>query len=485
MAVINNIRLEYKADISLVVLSQDWHCSDHISFASQHKGSSPVIQLLYDKSGSLCDENNNCTEVAYNLTQHLWPDHCVINTPSANFSLSLTQESSDIVIRKGYNCKVDSYSAFYDNVGFRHTELHDKLQEAGIDALIITGLARDYCVYYTAMDAKKLGYETYVATRPVTKITGDSAVADMKIKGIQIIESSDVAGVIAQLTSDAKHLHSPFILMISIILCFIKVNMYLHYVKKQLEEFYKKNTRYVVGVNMYLPYVKKQLEEFYKEEHNMCHPHNPIFQQKALPHEDDTPYWIHDADIGHGKIRYINKEEKHFWKELIRQYLYPLQSDAQQQKQMQTDLIQLRNKASLMFFVLNALHVFIIIIFSLQYSNAISSAGLTIPLPCKDTEGKDLSLEPISMCFMAVFGIALLIQFISMIFHRLGTFLHIMASTEVNCMRPNQNEVASMDISSKEQLVKEMQRFEDDEDAHSISTIGSDGEKDSSVTMDD
>ncbi|CAC5366537.1 CHS1 [Mytilus coruscus] len=211
--------------------------------------------------------------------------------------------------------------------------------------------------------------------------------------------------------------------------------------------------------------------------------YNPIFQQKALPHEDDTPYWIHDADIGHGKIRYINKEEKHFWKELIRQYLYPLQSDTQQQKKMQTDLIQLRNKASLMFFMLNAL--FIIIIFSLQYSNAISNTGLTIPIPCKDTKGNNLSLEPISMFFMAVFGIALLIQFISMIFHRLGTFLHIMASTEVNCMRPNQNEVTSMDITSKVQLVKEMQRFEDDEDARSISTIGSDGEEDSSVTMDD
>jgi chitin synthase len=65
---------------------------------------------------------------------------------------------------------------------------------------------------------------------------------------------------------------------------------------------------------------------------------------------------------------------------------------------------------------------------------------------------------------MVVFGIALLIQFISMIFHRLGTFLHIMATTEVNCMKPNQNEVASMDIASKVQLVKEMQRFEDDDD---------------------
>lgn len=137
-----------------------------------------------------------------------------------------------------------------------------------------------------------------------------------------------------------------------------------------------------------------------------------------------------------------------------------------------------------MFFMMNAL--FIIIIFSLQYSNAIHiDTGLTIPLPCKDKDGKDLSLEPISLFFMAVFGIALFIQFISMIFHRLGTFLHIMASTEVNCMKPNQNEVVHMDISSKIELAKDMQMLKDDDDTQSISTIGSDGEEDSSVTMDD
>ncbi|CAC5354914.1 pncA [Mytilus coruscus] len=139
----------------------------------------------------------------------------IYDTADASEVNSDSESDSDI--------SVDSYFAFYDNGGFRHTELHDKLQEAGIDALIITGLARDYCVYYTAMDAKKLGYQTYVvldATRPVNKETGDSSVADMKIKGIQIIDSPDVAGV--QLTSDAKHLHSPFILLISIILCFIK-----------------------------------------------------------------------------------------------------------------------------------------------------------------------------------------------------------------------------------------------------------------------
>ena len=113
---------------------------------------------------------------------------------------------------------------------------------------------------------------------------------------------------------------------------------------------------------------------------------------------------------------------------------------------------------SLMFFMMNAL--FIIIIFSLQYSNARdSSSGLSIPLPCHDLDtGEALSLEPISLLFMAIFGIALVIQFIAMFFHRLATFLHIMSSTEVNCMKPNQSEVAAMDIASKVQLVKEMQR---------------------------
>ncbi|OWF44368.1 Chitin synthase 3 [Mizuhopecten yessoensis] len=191
--------------------------------------------------------------------------------------------------------------------------------------------------------------------------------------------------------------------------------------------------------------------------------YNPIYHNKAMPHEDDTPYWIHDPDIGHGKIRYLNKEEKSFWKDLVAKYLFPLESNEAQKKKMTKDLEQLRNKISLMFFMINAL--FVIIIFSLQYSNATSigadgkqGSGLSIPLPCHDTEtGKLLSLEPISLLFMSVFGIALVIQFIAMFFHRLATFLHIMASTEANCMKPNQTEVAQMDIASKVQLRKRRQ----------------------------
>lgn len=202
------------------------------------------------------------------------------------------------------------------------------------------------------------------------------------------------------------------------------------------------------------------------------------------PHEDDTPFWIHDDDIGHGRVRFLSKEEKTFWTELISKYLYPLQHNEEHKKKMETDLLEMRNKMSLMFFMMNAL--FIIIIFSLQYSNAMNGAGLSIPLPCHDLiSNKPLSLEPISMLFMAIFGIALLIQFISMFFHRLATFMHIMSTTEVNCMKPNQNEVNQMDLASKIALVKEFQKFEDDDDNRSISTIGSDLDEDSSITQDD
>jgi hypothetical protein len=151
---------------------------------------------------------------------------------------------------------------------------------------------------------------------------------------------------------------------------------------------------------------------------------------------------------------------------------------------MENDLLELRNKMSLMFFMTNAL--FIIVIFSLQYSNAIGGFGLSIPLPCHDlVSNKPLFLEPISLLFMAIFGIALLIQFISMFFHRLATFMHIMSTTEVNCMKPNQNEINQMDLDSKLSLVKQFQKFDDDDDTRSISTVGSDLDEDSSVTQDD
>ena len=194
--------------------------------------------------------------------------------------------------------------------------------------------------------------------------------------------------------------------------------------------------------------------------------------------------WLQDFELGNGRTRYIGKEEKNFWIDLIAKYLKPLENDEAQQKKTQENLIELRNKMSLMFFMINAL--FIVIIFTLQYTNAVKEGrGLSIPLPCHAENGRPLTLEPISLLFMVVYGIALVIQFIAMFFHRMGTFLHIIASTEVNCMKPNQNEISAMDIASKIALVKEMQQIQDDDDTRSVTTTASDLDEDSSITQDD
>jgi len=88
--------------------------------------------------------------------------------------------------------------------------------------------------------------------------------------------------------------------------------------------------------------------------------------------------------------------------------------------------------------------------FCFKYTNAVKDGhGLSIPLPCYATNGRRLTLEPISMLFMIVYGVTLIVQFISMFFHRLGTALHIISSTDINCMKPNSNEINAMDIASK------------------------------------
>ncbi|XP_046338374.2 chitin synthase chs-2-like isoform X1 [Haliotis rufescens] len=215
--------------------------------------------------------------------------------------------------------------------------------------------------------------------------------------------------------------------------------------------------------------------------------HNPLYEKEMHIHNDEySPYWISDPEVGHGRTRYLGQEEIRFWKDLIERYLYPLQSSEEQKQKMQKDLIHLRNKMSLMFFILNAL--FVVIIFALQYTNAQSQGkGLAIQLPCKSESGTALTIEPFSLIFMAIFGIGLLIQFIAMFFHRMGTFLHIISSTEVNCMRLNQKEVAAMDISDKLELVKTMQSYGDDDDTRSVTSISSMDslDDDSSMTTDD
>ncbi len=128
-----------------VVLTQDWHPAGHSSFASSHKGKAPF--------GSI--------DLAYG-TQTLWPDHCVQGTKGAEFHAGLAWTKAELVIRKGFRPAIDSYSAFFENDRKTPTGLAGYLRERGLNRLTLVGLATDYCVAYSALDARRLGFDTKV-----------------------------------------------------------------------------------------------------------------------------------------------------------------------------------------------------------------------------------------------------------------------------------------------------------------------------------
>ncbi|HEY8504047.1 MAG TPA: bifunctional nicotinamidase/pyrazinamidase, partial [Gemmataceae bacterium] len=128
-----------------VILTQDWHRPDHLSFASSHPGRKPLerIELPYGE-------------------QILWPDHCVQGTPGADFHPDLDVVNCELILRKGYNREIDSYSAFFENDRQTPTGLAGYLRERGLTRLFLVGLATDFCVAYSALDARKLGFEVTV-----------------------------------------------------------------------------------------------------------------------------------------------------------------------------------------------------------------------------------------------------------------------------------------------------------------------------------
>jgi nicotinamidase/pyrazinamidase len=128
-----------------VVLTQDWHPSGHSSFATSHPGAAPfeAISMPYGQ-------------------QTLWPDHCVQGTPGAAFHPQLKTERAELVIRKGFRPAIDSYSAFHENDRHTPTGLAGYLRERGLQRIFMAGLATDYCVHYSAVDARRLGFETVV-----------------------------------------------------------------------------------------------------------------------------------------------------------------------------------------------------------------------------------------------------------------------------------------------------------------------------------
>jgi nicotinamidase/pyrazinamidase len=165
---------------SNVVMTQDWHTAGHVSFASSHSGKKPfeTVDLAYGK-------------------QVLWPDHCVQGTDGASLSKDLSIPHAELIIRKGHHKDVDSYSAFTEADGKTTTGLAAWLMARRLQRLFIAGLATDFCVAWTAMDARKAGFEAFViedACRGIdTQGSLAKAWADMENAGVKRIQSSDIA----------------------------------------------------------------------------------------------------------------------------------------------------------------------------------------------------------------------------------------------------------------------------------------------------
>lgn len=153
--VINRIQENY----SLVVATQDWHPAGHHSFASAHPGHDPFATI--DLGG---------------FDQVLWPDHCVQGTAGARLSDQLDTHRIEAVFRKGTDPTIDSYSGFFDNGKRKRTGLAGYLHDRGITAVSVCGLAADYCVYFTAMDALQLGFEARILEDAVRAIDGSTYV---------------------------------------------------------------------------------------------------------------------------------------------------------------------------------------------------------------------------------------------------------------------------------------------------------------------
>jgi len=132
-------------DADAVVLTQDWHPVGHSSFASAHAGRAP-----YD-----------VTQMSYG-PQVLWPDHCVQGSAGADFHAGLQTDRAEMIVRKGFRPDIDSYSAFFENDHHTPTGLMGYLESRGISELIMVGLATDFCVNFSAVDAAKLGFEVTV-----------------------------------------------------------------------------------------------------------------------------------------------------------------------------------------------------------------------------------------------------------------------------------------------------------------------------------
>ncbi|MFP0198225.1 bifunctional nicotinamidase/pyrazinamidase [Pseudomonas sp. PHC1] len=175
VALINRLAGRFKQ----VVITQDWHPAGHASFASSHPGRQPydVIQLPYGE-------------------QTVWPDHCIQGSQGAEFHSKLDLPHAQLIIRKGCNPDIDSYSAFLEADRVTTTGLAGYLKERGIDTVYMVGLALDFCVMFSALDARAAGFNTFVvldACRAID-LNGSlaAAIERMQVAGVGLIQSTEL-----------------------------------------------------------------------------------------------------------------------------------------------------------------------------------------------------------------------------------------------------------------------------------------------------
>jgi len=164
-----------------VVLTQDWHTRDHYSFASAHAGKKPYEQI----------------ELSYGA-QTLWPDHCVQGTSGASFHPDLDVRSAELIVRKGFHRTIDSYSAFFENDHTTATGLDGYLKERGFKRVFLAGLAYDFCVGYSALDATRLRLDAVVLKDACRAIDLNGSAAAMEREfvksGVRVMNTSELVG---------------------------------------------------------------------------------------------------------------------------------------------------------------------------------------------------------------------------------------------------------------------------------------------------
>jgi len=171
---------ELQQRFDLVLATKDWHPPDHGSFATNHRGKEPGDRIILD-----------------GIEQILWPGHCVQNTHGAEFAAAFDTSRIARIFHKGTERNIDSYSTFFDNAHRRHTGLAHYLEKHGIKDIYLMGLALDYCVKYSALDARHLGLKTHVildGCRGIELAPGDvdRALDEMKRAGAILLKSSEL-----------------------------------------------------------------------------------------------------------------------------------------------------------------------------------------------------------------------------------------------------------------------------------------------------